>query len=299
VYGLALLAIASVEPFVAKYFGRQQDQQRKWDLPVISLFCVLATFVNPYGVWLYRTVVVYARQHPDLIQEMQPLRIHTVSEWVFLATLLLSVFALGRRGHVKSFELLLLCFGIVVAFKAGRDLWVATFAALYILADSQPSAPQPKAKIPWATVCAAAVVMFAVIKARHVSEHALEGFVASHFPAQAVAAVSQKDYPGPLYNDYDWGGYLIWKLPQLPVAIDGRMDLQGDAHFRQNWNTWMAAPDWSTDPQLRAANIVIANRKLPLTSVLQLDQQFEIVYQDDVSVVFVRRPTNTSTSGGM
>jgi hypothetical protein len=298
VYGLVALVIASLEPLLGKYFGEQQASERRWDLPVVTLFCIFATFVNPYGVWLYRTVGVYARQHPDLIQEMQPLRIHSVSEWVFLVTLLLSVFVMGRRGHLKFFPIMLLAFGVVAAFKAGRDVWVAMFAALYILADSEQAPLSRRVKVPLAALCASAVVIVAIAGVRHLSDDRLQGFVASHFPAKAVTVISQNQYRGPLFNDYDWGGYLIWMLPQLPVAIDGRMDLQGDAHFKQNWDTWMAAPEWTADPQLREANIVIASRKLPLTSVLRLDPRFEIVHEDDVAVVFLRRATSSTNSSG-
>ena len=36
--------------------------------------------------------------------------------------------------------------------------------------------------------------------------------------------------PGPLFNDYGWGGYLIWQLyPELRVGIDGRMAVYGPA----------------------------------------------------------------------
>jgi hypothetical protein len=38
----------------------------------------------------------------------------------------------------------------------------------------------------------------------------------------ALAAV--RSCPGPLYNRYDEGGYLIWFAPEQPVFVDGRQD---------------------------------------------------------------------------
>ncbi len=29
----------------------------------------------------------------------------------------------------------------------------------------------------------------------------------------------------PLFNPCGWGGYLIWRLPNMPVSIDGRPNL--------------------------------------------------------------------------
>jgi hypothetical protein len=55
--------------------------------------------------------------------------------------------------------------------------------------------------------------------------------------------------------------------------------------------TWGGRVDWTTDPELAAAALVIANRLQPLTSLLRYDVRFQVVYEDDVSVVFVRQPT--------
>ena len=41
-------------------------------------------------------------------------------------------------------------------------------------------------------------------------------------PAGAIAAV--RACPGPLYNRYNEGGYLIWFVPQVPVFVDSRQD---------------------------------------------------------------------------
>ena len=57
---------------------------------------------------------------------------------------------------------------------------------------------------------------------RHLSNDDMKERVAKTFPVQAAEFVADKGYAGPLYNDFNWGGYLIWALPHLPVAIDGR-----------------------------------------------------------------------------
>ena len=42
------------------------------------------------------------------------------------------------------------------------------------------------------------------------------------YPARAAAFDESRGYGGPLFNDFNWGGYLIWRLPGLPVSVDGR-----------------------------------------------------------------------------
>ena len=41
------------------------------------------------------------------------------------------------------------------------------------------------------------------------------------YPAPAVRALAGSN--GVLLNEYDWGGYLIWVVPDRPVFIDGRL----------------------------------------------------------------------------
>jgi hypothetical protein len=43
------------------------------------------------------------------------------------------------------------------------------------------------------------------------------------FPTEAVEYLQTAGYPKKLMANYGWGGYLIWKMPEERVFIDGRM----------------------------------------------------------------------------
>jgi hypothetical protein len=51
---------------------------------------------------------------------------------------------------------------------------------------------------------------------------------AESLPAAAVDYLRDAKLPGPLFNNYNWGGYIIWEQPQYPVFVEGRTDLYGD-----------------------------------------------------------------------
>jgi len=42
-------------------------------------------------------------------------------------------------------------------------------------------------------------------------------------PVNAVEFLRRENYPGEVFSSYGWGGFLIWKLPENKVFIDGRM----------------------------------------------------------------------------
>jgi hypothetical protein len=94
--------------------------------------------------------------------------------------------------------------------------------------------------------------------------------------------------PGPIYNNLDWGGFLIWYMPQYPVAIDGRNDLYGDGLDRI-FHRAQDAVQYKDDPYLNEAGCVLLEKKYALSSVLKLDSRFEVVYEDPIAIIFARR----------
>jgi len=48
-----------------------------------------------------------------------------------------------------------------------------------------------------------------------------------------------KDKSGNIYNTYEWGGYLIWKLPNMKVFVDGRMPAWIGEDNESPYTTWL------------------------------------------------------------
>jgi len=107
-----------------------------------------------------------------------------------------------------------------------------------------------------------------------------------------VEAVRAKGYAdtlhGPVFNDFNWGGYMIWAL-RMPVSIDGRAAFYGDQRLDRSTATWNAEPDWASDTQLTSAGLVIGPVKAALMQVLRMDPRYQLVYEDKVAAVFVQR----------
>jgi hypothetical protein len=102
-----------------------------------------------------------------------------------------------------------------------------------------------------------------------------------------VTFVKNHFAPRPIYNELDWGGYLIWTLPNWPVSMDGRTNLHGEKRLERSLATWAGFPGWKTDPELDQAHLVIANINRPLSFLLRTDSRFQLVHKDDVAAVFV------------
>ena len=82
---------------------------------------------------------------------------------------------------------------------------------------------------------------------QHIDDAHLHVQLAEGLPVRAVEVVKERGWSGPLYNDFEWGGYLIWKL-RIPVVIDGRAALYGDERINRSIATWGGQPDWASIP---------------------------------------------------
>jgi hypothetical protein len=116
----------------------------------------------------------------------------------------------------------------------------------------------------------------------------LERAIGAEYPVDAVNFLRRNPVGGPLYNSFDWGGFLIFYMPEYPVSMDGRTDLYGDEMDERYWKTQEAEPSYSTDPYLNEAGLVLLENKHRLATVLITDQRFRVVYHDDIATVFAR-----------
>jgi hypothetical protein len=117
------------------------------------------------------------------------------------------------------------------------------------------------------------------------SNAALRQLIDKRFPEQASSFIESHRIEGPLYNSYNWGGYLIWRLPLLPVSIDGRANLY-EERLAEAVNTAGGAGTWSQDAALKHAATILLERDGPLASILRVDPAYRLIYEDSVASVF-------------
>jgi hypothetical protein len=304
VYGLALLGLACTTPVIDRLLhGVDDGSVTAFGSPawrktvVLSFACLLATFVNPYGPRLYAVVVEYATQSGpfQFVNELKAPEFREPCDWVMLGLTVVAAFVLGRRRRLGSFEVLLLAGSAVLSFRSRRDLWLADLAACAILSARPLGASSGARAERWTvagrTALAVSLLLLAVGVGlvRNLTPVQLQRTADGVFPAAAARFVADHGYQGPLFNDFNWGGYLIFALPALPVAIDGRTNLHGDERILRYGSVWAGAPGWQEDPDLRVANVVIANVQCPLANLLAHDDRFEVVYEDELARVFVAR----------
>jgi hypothetical protein len=175
-----------------------------------------------------------------------------------------------------------------------KETWFLAVISACALADgweSRRSDDLPPLTLRYRLLAAVWLLAVAVAGYRYygVSNDFLEMQVTGGFPETAARYIEKNHLAGPLYNDFNWGGFLIWRLPQLTVAIDGRTNVHGDERVGHFGAMWTGKPEWASDPELLHANVVVAKKDTALGALLRLDERFKIAYEDVQAVVFQRR----------
>ena len=303
IYGLGLLGLACIAPFIDRwvYLGEQRQVAMLWgckswkNLVGLTVLCILGTLVTPHHVKLYSVVAELSAQTGmwDYAQEMQAPAFRIVADWAMLGMFSFTLVRLGWRRSWSSFEVLLMCVAAVCAFRGQRDIWFLVLASLAVLVSQQTHESRERSSlVPHGGLVPVTLVVtmgvMCILWYRDVSESRIQENTANVYPIAAAAFVEQHGYRGPLYNHFDWGGYLIWRLPHLKVSLDGRGNVHGDERIKQSITTWNGGSHWSEDAELDEAGVVIARKDMALAALLRLDPRFLTAYEDDTAVVFVR-----------
>ena len=265
--------------------------------PLIGVFagCVLATLISPYSYHLYGVIFAYSRSTLiySIIKELQPVSFRGYENFAELLLAGAAFYTVGRQKKIGLFKLALLVMACVVAFRTMRDSWFLCVIAAACIADVPiAQAERDPEEKPWelaGVFAIVAVTLLLLSSGTDFTARGLDRTISGRFPVKAVNFIHQNRLSGPLYNTFDWGGFLTWYMPDYPVVVDGRTDLYGDQLNKLLFDTQNGESSYKNNPYLNEAGIVLLHRQDGLVSTLALDPRFQKVYEDQIATVFVRQ----------
>jgi hypothetical protein len=268
--------------------------------------CLAVVPLNPNGMRMYWYPLETIRSSAMLsyVDEWFSPNFHQAKELPFLCMLLATFLVLGlssRRVSVRN--VLLLLATMWLALSSVRHIPIYVLIAVPILSRSiqlwleehgATSRFGSRANSLWsrrmlvnATILATFVV-FTMARVRTVINRQPET-EAEHFPATAVFFLERQRPPGPIFNDYNWGGYLIGKLyPHYRVFIDGRTDLYGDSFMGDFYATYHVTDGWKVPIQQWQIRTVVLPPDVPLVTALRFQAGWKQVYADSQAVILTQ-----------
>jgi len=263
-----------------------------------------ATFVTPYwcrpyGVF-FATTFSSANQY---LPDFHALGFRQPQDYLLLLLAMAAFLALGLRRSRDVFQIGLLAGCLTMSFYAQRDIWLVALAALAVIGEAITSGPAgaPAAsaeKKRWtrevliaATVSLGILVLAAATRIPS-SRAALLAKAGQTYPVAASDYIRDHRLVQPLFNAYQWGGFLTWYLPEYPVAIDGRTELYGEDVVTQYSKVMNADERYTEYSALAEAQTILLPKSAIMGEALSSVPIFKVAYSDDVAVVLSRRSAN-------
>jgi hypothetical protein len=292
VVGLGLAGALAVEAVLRARPGSDR-RTALWGWGRFVVAAALASLLTPQGFagWWFPFELMslgfamsfVGEWHAPALGLLEPLEL-----WI--AALLAFAIAIGLSAPL--YRVLMVAGLVAMALSHARNAELLAVLAPLLLADSIPAPLRPRLSAPegWRGIRPSVVVLVsfvvAVTGAASIRGYAHENPAIA--PASALAAAERAGLTGPVLNDYDFGGYLIFE--GVAPFVDGRIDLYGD-DFMRAYAAALAAEGDALPTLLERYKIAwtLLQPNEPAVAALDRDPAWERVYADTSAVVHRRR----------
>ncbi|MFZ5424397.1 MAG: hypothetical protein ACOZAO_01225 [Patescibacteria group bacterium] len=271
---------------------------------------VLLTFINPYGINLWLT----------LLKETHPFQFTYIGEWTplsFSKDLVLIVLYLmisicvfynfyRKKGVQNTWYLLISVFFALLALRSQYFIRLFLVISVFSLLDMFYFAHNLLARrlgVYFAKKLSFVIKFFfgflflyGIFNYSDVlagSKDLRVWAAKKDYPYNAVTYLKEVPLTGNMYNNYQWGGFLIWQLPTHKTFIDGRMPSwrteTGESVFEDYINLETSPKDNLDLLEKYNIDWIIHTPNSSLVAYLRTSKNWETVYLDDVSIILVKK----------
>ena len=282
-------------------FQRGSLVSSRWEKPqrrmlIIGLFLSIAgLFVNPVG---FKQLI-----YPLDVMLNQSIGLASVDEWqavklddvralgmLVVGTFIL-LWTLVRRNLIYLDELVVLGLGFGMAARHSRMLFVFGVLAAPILCRLLSNAwdRYEPARDRWYANAVMMLLAVIVVALSFPGAADLEAQMKKNNPVKAVEYIRRTGLSGRMLNDYNYGGYLIWALPEQKVFMDGRADVYEWTGVLGEFAAWAQL---RSDPKILLdkyrVDFCLMSKGAPMSRVMPYLPGWKKIYSDELSVIFVR-----------
>ncbi len=275
----------------------------------VALLSAFLLVLNPNTtrMWTYYLETVRIGVLQDFIQEWQSPDFHPLYTQPFLWMLLALLAAVGLSGRrIDGTDLALVGGFAYAALLARRNFGPFALVAAPVLSRHVSNLESQISNLKFATRSTrfairnwqaalnwgllALIVALAVVKVYTPLRSAFnEELQRESLPVGAIEWIQANRPQGRMFNHYNWGGYLIWRLwPEYQVFVDGRTDLYGDEILRDYIEIQAAGPRATSLLDKYDVSFVLTGTDDALSMRLHCQGGWTLVYEDEVAVVWVR-----------
>lgn len=226
--GFALLVLAIIVDLKNFFQGEKNALKHLRYLLITGLICFLFSLLNPFGIRIYQWANHFTNwQLHTQIAEWLP---YTSFDWsliIYAGTLLGLAYSFRSLSDLDLFTLIVFLAGFLLVRRFLIFFIIFTLPTYVQLIEvflTKVSHQKNFKKLLFWQPLFLILLMTFVLVSFYYRLNNLSSFQEKNFyPAEAVTFLKEQEIKGNFFSVYNWGGYLIWKLPEKKVFIDGRM----------------------------------------------------------------------------
>ena len=269
----------------------------------------ITTFLSPSGVKIWEAIASLGSNSyiTSRIPEYQSPDFHLPATWPFILLLLVTVTAFARSTRRLPWTYVLLTvsftgialytarmiplFAIVIVPIAAQALgdWLSQefSSSRYSTIDKNISKINSSSNgFIWMIILL--IVIAAIFNSGKVIDPENKGnvFDSNFFPVQAVSWLNQHPPQGYMFNEFDWGGYLLLNLsPRQQIFMDGHTHIYGETLTREYETVMTLGEGWKDILEKYDIEWAITRIGSPIARALE-KENWTILYQDDTAIIF-------------
>ena len=287
ILGVVLVSFYLLFEFLS--FSGKKWQKPRWQKVAVLLVAMAAAGANPCGYDAFREVIGTLSAYSSAVQEnASPLtaaiqyHFYYPGYWLFLA--MAAGVSVWRFRKIPPVHLLIILFLAALSLTSSRYMPFLLMASPLLAGHVR----EPGTRHKWVIVAVIISIWAVAVKPKR-----LFNFGPIHFFPDKAVQFLKENRPAPqLFNFYHWGGYVIWSLPEYKVFVDGRALVEEvvlvyhKALYTDEWRSVLDANGVNT--VLLPAVDMMNGSLFPLTLNLLRDSEWKLVFNNYLSLVFVR-----------
>lgn len=285
---------------------KQSARRRAKQLAMVTLVCLPVSCINPYGwhILLFPFSLVGNKVIMDNVVEFMSPNFHEPSPFKYLLLLLLAALALFRE-RLQTIELLLLLVFLNMSLYSVRYIPLFAIATAPLLVGTldrlMGESKHPLARFLTARSenlskvdseaggifwpIAACALVIGIIASGQVRF----GFDPKTKPVAAVLFIEQARIPGNMFNNDEFGDYVIYAAwPRQKVFFDGRSDMYGAVRMGEYMKLSSFHTGWEKLIESYKINWIFFDTDSQLVRYLKQREDWVQIYEDKVAAIFVR-----------
>lgn len=318
-HGMFVVGLISLGLTVAGYGWQRWIEQAPGLEPgpgktylLAGLSSLLFTFLTPSGAHIWQTIfeLLNSQYITKITSEYRAADFHEPATWPFLLLVGIAIAsgALGRK-NISPSQAALLTGWALLGFYSARNIPMAAIVMAPVVAEMLTNLLKELPGLAgvmrfsqrlervdatlhgwvWAACGVGLLLVSMAQNGQFSSKSSVFQFSERVFPVQAANWLIENPQTGLMYNEFDWGGYLIYRLwPGQKIFMDGHTHIYGDKMSKEYMDVMNLEKNWNEVLEKYQVQWAIVRQEEGLATALS-QQGWQTLYQDTTSII-LRRP---------